>query len=1673
MVFNNNLLLGAAGQGEGYTIDQSIRFNDNDSAYLYRAMGTGGDTKTGTLSLWVKRANLGTTQKLFDQVVSTRPSYISFKSDDTIEFYLQETAGAGYALYKVSSNLYRDVGSWYHIYATWDTTQSSPEWNLYVNGVQPTWATDNNNGMSQNANIAFFGNSNMALGRTSTAATSYADAYLAEINCIEGSVVAISEFAETNADTGQWVPKKYTGSYPGKSFYITGADSADLGADDSGNGNDFTSSGLTAADQVTDSPTDNQATLNPLFSGVTLSDGNLVATASGNSYQRAFSTFAIDDGGKHVCEFQKSSGTFGLIGIMQNGNHTNKTGNSNMFGINLGNGEVFKANPTASVLTTLTAPANSLMRIEYDSSADTITIFDDGTEIFPAATGVSDTVGLTGHDSLHFGCAPYGSGTVITATFSPLSGTPTTGFEELTTANLPDPTIALPEKYFNTVLYEGNGGGQRVGGFQPITETYSVPNSVIFNDNDSAYLSRTPGSAGNRKTWTFSSWVKRASLFNGSVPQIVFSAANGSTLDFIMQFGQSDDTLRISDYSSGTASNLITTQLFRDTSSWYHFVLQYDTTQATSSDRMKLYVNGAQVTIFGTESYPSLNYDSAVNNNLAHNISRGAYSANGYFDGYLAETYFIDGQALGPDSFGQLDASTNRWIPKDASGLTFGTNGFYLDMETAPGTGSGAGTDSSGNGNNFTESGLAATDQVTDSPTDNFSVLNPNDNGRPANITLSDGNLTAAFAGSGYSGGIRSSIFFDSEDSDGWYAECTLDSLAFASIFRAGVANASLNLSSTDAQNDANGWAYSDQGAKLNNSYTTGYGSSVTVGDVVGIAVRNGKIYFAVNNTWQGSADPVAESNPAFSNLLGDVAFCQSTNTGGSYAHTATWNFGQTGFTYTPPTGYKSLRVQDLDDPTIALPEKYFNTVLYEGNGGGQRVGQFQPITETYTVPNSVIFNSADSAFLSRTPSSGSAATQYAISVWCKRGLLDEQYIFMQGSSATNLDILQFQGNSTLRFYQYPGSTTSDFITTQVFKDTSTWYHIVVIVDTTLGTAGDRVKIYVNGSRITDFSTQTNPGSSATSLIGGTTQMTIGRKTPGTVHYHDGYMAEFNMVFGTPSISDFGQLDASTNKWIPKAYSGSYGTNGFYLDMETAPGTGSGAGTDSSGNGNNFTESGLTASDQVTDSPTENFCVLNPLIVPATMTFTDGNLALSGYTAVTSAYGTFGMSSGKWYWELVAQTNAMAGVAATPNGSQYPGQAADSYAFDLTNGTKYNNGSSSAFGAGAVSAGDTVGVAFDADNGDLKFYDNSGTLIGTAFSGLTSGTYFPVFRNGSAANISVNFGQKTFSHSLPTGHVELNNDNLPLSNGDLSAFVWIKNRDAADNHMLFDAVRGATKDVHSNTTDLEATNANTLTRFLKNGFEVSNDVQVNTSAESYVAWQWLNDSLTTSSNSDGDITSTVLANTTSGFSIVTATPSLTGTENIGHGLGVAPTMIIGKNLDLADNWYVSHDAISPAQSISLNTTSPPTTTRYNAATTSSVFQIVNGAWTNGGQRCLWYCFAEVEGFSKIGKYTGNGSTDGTFVWTGFKPSFVLWKQYTNLGTNSWGIRDSARDPYNVVESILRPDTSGTETAGSSTYADFLSNGFKLRATDGFLNKAASNYLYMAFAESPFKTATAR
>jgi len=282
MVFNNNLLLGASGAG-GYTIDQSIRFNDNDSPYLYRTPGSDGDTTAFTISAWVKRANITSLMNIYCGYDSGGPASGELRlNGSALQFY--DNNGTGNGL--LTNALFRDPSAWYHIVAVWDTDNatSTDRLRLYVNGERITSFSSSTYPASGYATTYF----NRAayqqrIGYTPSGGGTYSDCYMAEYHFIDGQSLDPSSFGEVNADTGQWIAKEYSGSYGTNGFYITGEDSADLGADYSGNGNDFTSSGLTSADQMSDSPTNNYCTWNPLQTGTnitSISDGNLVLSGT-------------------------------------------------------------------------------------------------------------------------------------------------------------------------------------------------------------------------------------------------------------------------------------------------------------------------------------------------------------------------------------------------------------------------------------------------------------------------------------------------------------------------------------------------------------------------------------------------------------------------------------------------------------------------------------------------------------------------------------------------------------------------------------------------------------------------------------------------------------------------------------------------------------------------------------------------------------------------------------------------------------------------------------------------------------------------------------------------------------------------------------------------------------------------------------------------------------------------------------------------------------------------------------------------------------------------------------------------------------------------------------------------------------------------------------------------
>ena len=296
-------------------------------------------------------------------------------------------------------------------------------------------------------------------------------------------------------------------------------------------------------------------------------------------------------------------------------------------------------------------------------------------------------------------------------------------------------------------------------------------------------------------------------------------------------------------------------------------------------------------------------------------------------------------------------------------------------------------------------------------------------------------------------------------------------------------------------------------------------------------------------------------------------------------------------------------------------------------------------------------------------------------------------------------------------------------------------------------------------------------------------------------------------------------------------------------------------------------------------------------------------------------------------------------------------------------------------------------------------------------------------------------------------------------------WVWIKDRSQAYNHHLFDVIRGATKRLKSDVADAESTNAQTLTAFGSDGFSLGTDNATNGNGSNVVSWNWLAGG-SPSSNTDGSITSSVSANTTAGFSIVTYTG--TGSAaTVGHGLGAAATSIWIKCRSDADSWTVGHNSNGWGGFLRLDTTQAfgsNTNTWQNTAPTSNLFYINHVDVNTSSRTYVAYCFADKQGFSKFGSYTGNGSTDGPFIYTGFKPAFVMQKNNTTQG---WQLQDNKREGYNGDNDLVQPHDSAAESGVNRI--DILSNGFKVITTDAGQNTSGQKYVYWAFAENPFVT----
>ena len=513
---------------------------------------------------------------------------------------------------------------------------------------------------------------------------------------------------------------------------------------------------------------------------------------------------------------------------------------------------------------------------------------------------------------------------------------------------------------------------------------------------------------------------------------------------------------------------------------------------------------------------------------------------------------------------------------------------------------------------------------------------------------------------------------------------------------------------------------------------------------------------------------------------------------------------------------------------------------------------------------------------------------------------------------------------------------------------------------------------------------------------------------------------------------------------------------------------------------------------------TGNYCTWSPL-AGTNVTLSNGNLdcSLSAGTA-SKARATIAVTSGKYYWEITFKSGqyGMIGISdASLAGSQISYAAGGLYYYVQTGGLYGDVGgsfSNTSYGS-ALSANDVLGVALDMDNGNVKFYKNGSDLGNANTSSLVGKTIMPHLGEAGGATFvtEANFGARQFAYAAPSGFKALCTANLPTptiadgsdyfeaktfdgNNGTqtISGFnfspdmIWCKSRSNSYNHQIWDTVRGDNEVLRPNTTDAEQTYSGSLV-FTSDGFTSTTNNNANYvpagAGSASIAWAWDAGSSTVS-NTDGDVTSSVRANQTAGFSIVKWNPSSNG-QSVGHGLNAVPEFIMAKALDNGHSWRVYHKSLSSGKNLLLDGYSSEDTYSADIDTVSStVFDGGQGLTGSSLNNNIAYCFTSVEGYSAFGKYTGNASADGPFVYTGFRPAFILTKGIDDA--EDWYIRDTSLSPFNEVDKSLRANDSGSEYSGRTI--DILSNGFKIRDADSQINENAKSYLYVAFAENPFQ-----
>jgi hypothetical protein len=1189
------------------------------------------------------------------------------------------------------------------------------------------------------------------------------------------------------------------------------------------------------------------------------------------------------------------------------------------------------------------------------------------------------------------------------------------------------------------------------------TSLVSVGNSALFKQPSSQTLSRSLGSAGNRRTFTISVWINpNLALHAGSAYNpYIYGVDAASSNDHGIQIN--NEAIRFFNRTSGTFDvDLRTNGLVRDIG-WLHIVAALDTT--ASVNRAMLYINGTEASL-ATNTQPSLNLDTLYNN--SSQIIGG--SSGKYFDGYMAEFVMVEGSQLGPTSFGEFDSTGLFWTPKssaDIKALTFGTNGFYLDNTTN------AQTDASGEGNNFTNNNSVTT--TTHTPTNLNAVLNSLQTWS-AYSTISNGNRTAIGVTS-YSG-IPVTIPVNMGGSNKWYMEFLIDAVdSVYPLIGVAPADFNFNVANAYAGSSSDSISYQSGGLKITGGSTSSYGASFAASDVIGMLITEstGTVQFWKQTSGSGS---FADQGNIVTGYSGEYLIAVLPKTSAQLTlrvDSSEWGNSS------PPAGAKALTTTNLASETTRTAsdsKKYFDTILYEGNGDSQRVGQFQPFTDSFTVSKGAL--GPATGYLSRTFDEAGDRQKFTLSTWFKIGVLGANEgggvgvtLFSTKNGSANSEstwfVVKLDASNRLVV-----SIWNDLITTKDFNDTSQWYHLLVAVDTTQSTAADRIKVYINGVQEIWFDTTNYPSSSASLAWGvDSTAHYIGARDTSGDEWQ-GYLSQTAYITGTQlTPSSFGQTDTSSNRWVPKDISGlTFGSAGFFLDYADS----GNVGDDESGNTNDFTNVNTVA--QVTDSPTINVATLDPnsnVTSGGTTALSNGNrTSTQSSGGTTYVGGTLVPESGKFVWEVTV-TNVVdqfyIGIKDILGANPASSSLADDAIMYQNDGTIDVDGTTYSSSPATYTDGDVIRVEWDV-NVKIEWFKNDSTQ--GSYTLLKSPiTYKPFFvYNDDTASFTVNFGSSSFAHTPTTGYSALTQDNLTSTDQFISAFSWIKNRDATDSHMWLDRVRGIRPNPYhicSNTDATQVGTVETIRQMLAGGVVVGNNAAVNTANESYVLWNFMMEATGSgSSNEDGSINTTAtLVDTTLGMSISTYTG--TGSNaTVGHGLGVAPEVIIVKEITGgASNWQVYNESIGNTKVLYLNLTLAAATDSafQDTSPTSTVFSIGTGGDINGsGNTYVAYCFAPSQ-FISIGSFVANANADGPFIPTinslgvPIQPVWVLFKNASSGSTN-WQLFDTARDPYNSTDQRLFPNDSSAE--GGSGAIDIDTGGVKIRNASYDYNSSAGN-----------------